>query len=226
MDQLVKAGWNAPLERPANLPPNYEESILSKKAWNIARNRPVTNYPEVKKPNANKNKETTFPDIPLPPDRKMPIVKQGVNITSFDEGEVILFYHPVKETGENYHEVTDTLISKDSLDRIISGIVDKFANENQPIGSCWDIRCKSIMYPAEIQPYVTPELYEEYRVTFNRARAGKKGGGNSNDLILPLTDAECAIPPDVKKSSGGRIRTRKNKHRVNRKYKSRRIKRK
>lgn len=225
MEELVKASWNAPLERPANLPRDFENSVLRTHAFN----RPLTNYPENRGPNANEN--TKIPDIPLPPDRKMPIVIEGTDALSMDDGEVIVFQHPVKG-GKNYHGEIDpaSFVSRDSLKDVIVSRIKSFANDGQPIGTCWDRVCPAIMYPAEIQPYVEPELYEKYRETFNRARAEKKGGGNSKGLLLPLTDAECSLPPRVKKSSGGRIRTRKNKHRVtrrkrNRKYKPTRSKR-
>jgi ankyrin repeat protein len=208
MDQLVEAAWNAPLYN--TLPEDFAEKILKTKTWN----RPTTNYPMNAPPTATA--VTLAPDVPVPPERKMPVKIQGTNALSMDDGEVLLFFHPVAGSGKSYHETVNpaSLVSKESLTEYITNRITRFRNLENPLGTCWDTTCKAIMYPVEIKDHVSPELYEEYRLKFNMLMAEKRGGsrqlgGNSTNLILPLTDAVCSVPPRVKRNIGGTRRKRK-----------------
>jgi hypothetical protein len=205
MDQLIEAGWNAPINN--RLPANFSNKVLRTKAWN----RPITNFPPNAPPKATA--VTLAPDVPVPEERKMPTTKQGENALTMDEGEVIVFFHPVAGSGQSYHEEVkpDSLVSKESLEDYIKNRIKNARNSVNPLGTCWDTACKAIMYPAEIQAFVSPELYEQYRLKFNELMAEKtpqgQSGGNNN-LILPLTDAKCSIPPK-KRNIGGTRRKRK-----------------
>lgn len=227
MDQLVIAAWNGPLDARFNASEN-----LKAKKW---LEHPIENYPVTGAIVAN----VIYPDVPVPPERQMPKLVQGTNAATLDDGDVLVFIHPDPKTGESFHESVhpDSLCNKGSfLNAINMTMTTATADMQGRFGRCWDGECKAILYPIEVKTALelygelTPEeteLYNNYKKKFNEKFSKRSGGGNSSEeeagMFRPLTDGVCLLPPKqtVKSSKGGRIRTRKNKHRVTRRKRNR-----
>jgi hypothetical protein len=216
--------WNAPLN-----PERFNASKnLKEKKW---LEHPVENYPAAGPNIANM---IVYPDIPVPPERQMPTLIDGTNAATFDDGKVLVFNHPVAETGESYHVKVnpDSLCNKDSFIEKLQIYMDPASSGDSHFGYCWDQLCKAKLYPIEVKTALelygplTPEETEfcnKYKLKFNEIFRKRRGGGNSKEessIFRPLTDGMCMLPPKGKmsenkpKSSGGRnITQRKRKQR-------------
>ena len=195
-DELTEEFWNAPLRREKG----KILGIIEKKAFGNA-----TNFPP-NLPTANVN-NVNAPDI-IPTTLIMPTLLQGFNSISMNDNVPVLQFHH-ENTGGLDHK--DVLIGVKSLNDQLVELVKNFSDEN--FGRCIVYPdCKAKLYPQEIQPYVSHELYEKYKNKFNKRfknggrRTRKRRGGLS--FFGEATNATCVL-------NGG---TRKRKTKKSRKH--------
>ena len=207
-NELTEEFWNAPLRREKR----KIEGIIEKKKFGNA-----TNFPENRKNNVSKN--VNAPDVPVPAGLVMPTLKKGYNSISMnDDVDVLQFHH--ETTGGIDHK--DSLIGVKTLNEQLVYRVDNYQDQEIPFGYCiYYPECKARLYPEEIKPYVSDELYKKYKKQFNNKFKNTSGGTrNRADISFfgEATNAKCLL---VKK--GGR-KTRKRKSRSKKTRKFRRSK--
>jgi hypothetical protein len=206
-NELTEEFWNAPLRREKR----KIEGIIEKKKFGNA-----TNFPENRKNNASKN-VINAPDVPVPAGLVMPTLKKGYNSISMnDDVDVLQFHH--ETTGGIDHK--DSLIGVKTLNDQLVERVKSYKGDN--FGYCIAYpECKARLYPEEIKPYVSDELYKEYKKKFN-IRIRNTSGGTRNiggqSFFGEATNAKCLL---IKK--GGR-KTRKRKSRSKKTRKQKRSK--
>jgi ankyrin repeat protein len=188
MNKLVEDTWNAPLAERPNL-----KKIAKNKKWNI----PLENFPantvksntagpikNVVRPNTNKNL------VPV-------VTETGTNFMG-DTGPLIQFRHRQPDGTVNDH--TGMLITATSLQDFIEGAVKSFGTEE--FGHCYMYpgQCKARLYPEEVKPYISDELYNEYKEKFNRKFQGATGGrrlyrgGQQENIFVEASNAICNTP--------------------------------
>lgn len=203
LEELVEEMWNAPMARNPIL-----KKILEQKAWNI----PASAFPL---PPAETAEEAaveavepeidiaTLPDIvkPAADVALTPIELRGKDeIMQESDIDVIQFRH--RQPSGAVYDHDHHCISADSLELFISGINGKYKTD-EGFGLCWAFpaHCKARLYPSDVQPYVDPEIYNEYRQKFNyrfRAQAGgafntRKLRNNVKNVFVPATNAQCNL---------------------------------
>jgi hypothetical protein len=210
IDDLVEAAWNAPLAKSKKY-----ERMLASKIWNIKN----TNFPEPARPvniPANRPNNVT-PNIKRPEPNASNVnlqplkLNRGTNNLYGDEDvEVIQFRHRKADGTINTHE--DAKISVDNFVSWLDDLTKKdFGTER--FGFCFMYpACNARLYPEEVKPFVSDDLYKEYKQKFNRkfgaATGGRmqRGGGT---FFVEATNATCVLPS---KKGGKRFKkTRKGK---------------
>jgi hypothetical protein len=199
LEELVEEMWNAPMARKPIL-----KKILEEKAWNIPASAfplPPTESAESVEPKID---IATLPDIVKPATNVelTPIELKGKDEIMQDEDvDVIQFRHRQPDGTVYNHD--HKCISADSLELFISGMNHKYKTD-EGFGLCWAFpgNCKGRLYPSDVQPYVDPEIYNEYRQKFNykfRAKAGgafntRKLRNNMKNFFVPAPNAQCNLP--------------------------------
>jgi len=205
-DELTEEFWKAPLRREKGV----INTLVAKKAW------PNTNkFPENRRPN-NTN-EANAPNIPAPATLVMPTLSEkGFNSISMNDDIPVLQFH---------HETTGGIDHKDSLIGVATlqnFLVEKLKNfGTEEFGFCIQYpECKARLYPAEIQPHVSDELYKDYKKKFNAKFKNRSGGAKVN-FFGEASNAKCVV-------KGGRRKTRKarNARKTRRARKARKTRRK
>jgi ankyrin repeat protein len=216
MDELVEAAWNAPLAKSKKY-----ERMLASKEWNIKN----TNFPEPPRP-VNRPANNVAPNVKRPEPnasnanlQPLKLNRGTNNLYGEDDVEVIQFRHRKADGTINNHE--DAKISLENFVNWLDDLTKKdFGTE--PFGYCFMYpACNARLYPEEVKPFVSDELYNEYKQKFNRkfgaATGGRRqrGGGT---FFVEATNATCVLPS----KKGGR-KTRKGKRVSKRKHVTRKI---
>lgn len=207
---IIEAMWDAPL-----FPmPAKEANIIAKKNFT---NFPNTEFLRNVRPAAAAPAAFVAPNVlrseanRANPALQPRLIENGVNaVGAADDVPVIQFRHRRQNGDINNHE--DQFIGVDTFLGFIQNQVKMFGTDAFPRCYMWP-ECDAYLYPDEIQPFVPPELYEEYKRKFNEhfapknapvaaagAGAGMAGGaadGTADDepLFMFAEEAECAVEP-------------------------------
>ena len=164
-NQIVQAIWN-PTVPAGNNAANLAAEAAG--AWRIA----ATNFPAVlpefpENPNANMGRWGEI-NVRRPlADRELTPLPAGSGMNTFlADGDLFRFRHRQPD-GSIYVHNDDQLASAPGL----QGFIDELNRQgimNDYFGVCFSgPDCKALLYPEEIQPFVTPETYNKYRRLFN-----------------------------------------------------------
>ncbi len=164
---LVEETWNAPFMRSLKVP-----KIMAEGRWNIPGSAFTPNAPPPPppppKPNVNDPSQYKVPKILVPGDAGF----EGNHYATEYEMPVIVFTHKSKTGVEHVHPQ----ITKEMLLTMVD-------NAGAEQGACFDLACKGLLWPREIQlafedpkmaPTVTPsdrERLQRYKERFNRWHA-------------------------------------------------------
>lgn len=209
LEELVEEMWNAPLQRKRGTNLMYVEKRF---------NFPSTNFPappKAKSAIAN-NKPVNFNSLPNIPNQnaaRPPTTLAGINsIMRMEEPVVIQFHHVQPDGSINNHE--GNYISPESLEMFIDGQIKK--HKTDEFGFCWAYPgdCKGRLHPDEIKPFISEELYKDYKGKFNWKFGPRQGGSHTRKLVkhrhsltrkfkggaphnifVPATNAQCYLPP-------------------------------
>jgi hypothetical protein len=221
MNELVEEMWNAPLARKGIV-----AKINAAKKWNI--NASVFPAPPPPPPDVIPN-FASFPDVAQPAgvaEELAPTVLQGLDsISQEPDGQVIQFHHHQPGGGTYNHE--NNYIGAESLEYLIGQKCGAW--KTPEFGFCWETRqCKGRLWPEEIRPHVSAEVYADYKAKFNwRFRAGavggtrrglkhrvhgrrtmgggkrcsKQRGGYPQNVFKVATNAQCYLPRNTRKNN-------------------------
>lgn len=153
--------------------------------------------------------------VPGPGDIEDPIITEGTDPISLDEGFVIQFKHKNKDgvMFNHVHGDEKMFIGKGSVTEFLKTMGEK-------LGKCFDDDCGGWWWPQEIaKAFEDPRLevtdadraeLAKYKERFNRWKAPATGGAAPRwkfNLLSEINNAQCYLPP--RKKAGNR--TRKNK---------------
>jgi len=210
MNELVEEMWNAPLARKGIV-----AKINATKKWNI--NASVFPAPPPPPPEPVID-FASFPDVlqaPQMAEDLKPTVLKGLDAISQEpDSDVIQFHHVQPDGGIYNHE--NNYIGAESLEYLVG---QQCASWKTPaFGHCWETQqCKGRLWPEEIRPYVSAEVYADYKAKFNwRFRAGavggrrrgrqtkrgkKQRGGYPQNVFKVATNAQCSLPRNTRKNN-------------------------
>lgn len=223
--QLIEETWNAPLFRD----PDLEEVKATKKfstPFEAFRKRTAqTEASDSKGPEgAEESKEEgPPPDIPKPADEaaNVPEVVRPAEGQEFlmdadgnprmdpvsldDMREGIRFIHK-RRNGVVYRHTDDELISRGGLTQWIQGVLAG----GPKFGRCFLDDCDARLWPEDVQPYIPEDVFDAYRLAFNKRMRGIIGGAKKEyGITYVITNAtgECPLPP----RKGGKTYRRRRK---------------
>jgi len=206
LNDLIEEVWNSPLQKKKK----QVAKILKNQRWNVSTNnftRSVKrgNFERIYKdiiPPESRRPPTTFSDLTLP---------CVINGSDTEERNHKLQFHHKDEGGIDHK---DSLICDADLETYINHMV---GNKDSPnFGKCWYYpECRATLYPFEIGPIVSEEVFKKYIKYFNKKYATSGGkrktrkykkyrqkGGNRHSLLHPLNlDSALCIPYPFKKKT-------------------------
>jgi hypothetical protein len=156
--------------------------------------------------------------VPAPGDIEDPVITEGTDPISLDDGFVIQFKHKNKDgvLFNHVHGDENMFIGKGSVIEFLKTMGEK-------LGKCFDDECGGWWWPQEIaKAFEDPRLevtdaeraeLAKYKERFNRWKAPATGGASPRwkfNLLSEIDNAQCYLPP--KKKAGNRTRKMKKKH--------------
>jgi len=244
LEQIVEAAWAAPMN--PEIMARAERQLAAR-----AFNRPNTNFPTPEQRNAAAAaamaraapaaaaaavREQTWQPALLHRIGENVLYGNNQNENSYrnnpngPQERLIQFRHQTQDGEWNNHE--NEWISRDSLRQFIQRQVGTFETE-EAAGYCFLYPdCDARLYPEEVRPFISQELYEQYRAKFDEKFGNARGGTRSSyrrnkiqkrtyggNEYLPfyteISDGACLLPKkpksikNKKNRIGGLRRTKK-----------------
>lgn len=229
LQQIVEAGWNAPLNPQLIEQANKQ---LAKKKYNLSN----TNFPVIKEENININ---SLPNV-VNPNRNnnnlkpllhrfgTNIIEQNnINQNSYESNaepdKLIQFRHRKLDGSINNH--TDEWVSRNTLTDFLENQLKQF-NTDEGAGYCiFYPACNARLYPEEIHGLVPDNVYKQYKKKFNfkfrqaggNKRKTLKKNVNNAPFYTEISNGACLLPSMNKRNNKGRKnnKTMKNNSRKN-----------